>query len=75
MEKSNITEMRMDENDSFFKLKEQLEDAQKLMGRMEQYIVEAKVLQSQYPAAVRIPICLFGRYDSGDCENFRTFDR
>ena len=41
------TEMRMDENDSFFKLKEQLEDAQKLMGRMEQYIVEARgVLQS-----------------------------
>ena len=39
--------MRMDENDSFFKLKEQLEDAQKLMGRMEQYIVEARgVLQS-----------------------------
>jgi hypothetical protein len=37
----------MDENDSFFKLKEQLEDAQKLMGRMEQYIVEARgVLQS-----------------------------
>lgn len=28
-----------------------------------------------YPAAVRVPICLFGRYDSGDCENFRTFDR
>lgn len=43
----DITEMRMDENDSFFKLKEQLEDAQKLMGRMEQYIVEARgVLQS-----------------------------